>query len=77
MSVEFHNRAPQSTEGALHLVFQGGQLVSDMHTEPLLPRAELQQLGWLVVREQFLGYWHGRPCFAVEIDAGIEPDPMR
>ncbi|MCR9184605.1 MAG: NAD(+) diphosphatase [Halieaceae bacterium] len=77
MSVEFHNRAPQSIEDALHLVFQGGQLVSDMHAEPLLPRAELQALGWMVVREQFLGYWHGRPCFAVEIDAAIEPDPMR
>ncbi|MEZ5554689.1 NAD(+) diphosphatase [Haliea sp.] len=77
MSVEFHNQAPQSVEEALHLVFQAGQLVSDMRAEPLMPRSDLQQQGWVVVREQFLGYWHGQPCFAVEIDSGAEPDPMR
>jgi NAD+ diphosphatase len=77
MSVQFDNRPPVSVEESLHLVFQQGQLVTDMRAEPLLGRGELKLLGWTVVREQFLGYWQGQPCFAVEIDATIEPDPMR
>ncbi|MEQ9462987.1 MAG: NAD(+) diphosphatase [Haliea sp.] len=78
MSFQPDNRPPAAAEDALHLVFQRGQLVTDMTArDPLLQRVELQAMGWMVVREQFLGYWHGRPCFAVEIDAGIEPDPMR
>lgn len=73
------NMLPSSRENSLHLVFQSGELVSDMRSaDPvLLPADQLGSGGWVVVREQFLGYWQGRPCFAVEIDELVELDPMR
>src|SRR5690606_27775902 len=73
-----HNSPPVSSEGALHLVFRRDQLVTDLRaTQLLLPREQMQRAGWQVLREQFLGYWQERPCFAVEIDETAELDPMR
>ncbi|HEY7776195.1 MAG TPA: NAD(+) diphosphatase [Kineobactrum sp.] len=78
MSFQAGNTPPASAEGALHIVFQREQLVSDMQSpHPLLPRARVQQAGWTVLREQFLGYWQGAPCYAVDIDTADELDPLR
>ncbi|QIB67442.1 NAD(+) diphosphatase [Kineobactrum salinum] len=78
MSFRPHNSPPVSSEGALHLVFRRDQLVTDLRaTQLLLPREQMQRAGWQVLREQFLGYWQERPCFAVEIDETAELDPMR
>ena len=72
------NQPPESTAGGVHLVFQRGELVSDLRVrEPLLPQEQLQADNWLVVRQQFLGFWRGEPVWAVEIDEQIELDPMR
>jgi len=76
---EPRNQPPESTENSLTIVFQGGQLVSDMRSsEPcLLPQEVVQGGNWTVVRQQFLGFWQGRPCYAVEIDELSELDPMQ
>ena len=73
---EPRNQPPESTENSLTIVFQGGQLVSDMRSsEPcLLPQEVVQGGNWTVVRQQFLGFWQGRPCYAVEIDELSELD---
>ena len=76
---EPHNRPPESTEDSLHIVFQGDRLVSDLRSqEPcLLPEDAVAQPNWRVIRQHFLGFWHGRPCYAVEIDELTELDPMQ
>ncbi|MEP1471686.1 MAG: NAD(+) diphosphatase [Halieaceae bacterium] len=70
---------PDAPDNALHIVFQRGELVSDMRSpDPcLLPAEQVKADQWLVIREQFLGYWQGRPCYAVEIDELVDLDPMR
>lgn len=67
---------PGSDEPALHIVFQRGKLVSDPRSPEacILDEAVLQRGQWQVQRRQFIGYWHDRPCFAVEIDAGDRID---
>ena len=71
--------APEPSADARYIVFQCGQLVSDMRSaEPcLLQDIQLRLAGWTIQRRHFLGYWHEQPCFAVEIDAGQPPDPMQ
>lgn len=63
-------RAPESSDDALCCVFHGDELVADMRSpEPcLLPRSEVRFLAPAPVRELFLGYWQGKPCFARELD---------
>lgn len=77
----FHpdNKPPESRADELHIVFQQGQLLSDMRspTACLIAREQLQESGWVEVRRQFLGYWEGRPCYVLEIDAAQEPDPLQ
>ena len=70
---------PDAPDDALHIVFQRGELVSDMRSpEPcLLPAEQVKADQWLVIREQFLGYWQGQPCYAIEIDELVDLDPMR
>lgn len=73
------NKPPASTGDELHIVFQRGQLLSDMRS-PDLCLIELEQVqhnGWREVRRQFLGYWGERPCYALEIDEVEQPDPMQ
>ena len=74
-----YNQPPDSDDDCVNIVFQSGQLVSDMRSqEPcLLPVDVVQRGSWRVVRQQFLGFWHGRPCYAVEIDELSELDPMQ
>ncbi len=72
------NLPPQDNEQELLVVFQGGQLLSDMRSSMgcLIARQQVQQNGWTLVRRQFLGYWFDQPCYVIEIDTVDEPDPM-
>jgi len=74
---EFETAPPASREGALHFVFQRGQLVSELRAPEACAHSagQLTANGWTVRREQFIGCWEGRPCFAVEIDE-VALDPM-
>ncbi len=73
------NTPPNDDEDALEIVFQQGQLVSDMRSKTvcLLSQMQVRSSGWNQVRRQFLGYWEERPCYVVEIDEVDEPDPMQ
>lgn len=72
------NRPPESYDGGLHIVFQRGELVSDMRAqEPcLIDLRQLELSGWRERQRLFLGYWHKQACFALEIDPADELDPM-
>jgi NAD+ diphosphatase len=64
------HREPDKVDEAHYLVFHGGNLVTDMRAPVpcLLPRAEVRFLAPEPVRQHFLGYWHGKPCYARELD---------
>lgn len=64
--------APEQLDEAVYLVFQDGQLLLDpAHNEPcLLPRSQIRFLEPAPLRQHFLGYWHGKPCFARELESG-------
>ena len=72
------NRAPDSAAAALHVVFQGGKLVSNMRSPRfcLLEEALVRQGGWEIRKRHFMGYWEEQPCFAIEIDEAHQLDPM-
>ncbi|RLQ22956.1 NAD(+) diphosphatase [Seongchinamella sediminis] len=72
------NQAPDSPANALHIVFQNGKLVSNMRSSSLclLEQTLVEQGGWQVRKRHFMGYWREQPCFAVEIDASHQLDPM-
>ncbi|MEM1153872.1 MAG: NAD(+) diphosphatase [Pseudomonadota bacterium] len=74
-----HPVAPESTENALHIVFQCGELLSDMRSNDvcLIADAQVTAGGWQIVRQQFMGFWHELPCFALEIDESHELDPLQ
>jgi NAD+ diphosphatase len=63
-------RPPETADNALYCVFHGDELIADMRSASpcLLPRSEVRFLAPEPVRELFLGYWHGKPCFARELD---------
>lgn len=73
------NQPPAHPERAINLVFQRGELVSHLRTREgcLLGYEHLQSSGWMILREQFVGYWQDRPCYAVEIDGEAELDPLQ
>jgi len=73
------NRPPENHEGGLYLVFQRGELVSDMRAaEPcLIDSRQFELSGWQAVQRLFLGFWREQACFAVEIEAAAEIDPMQ
>ena len=64
------NKPPAASGNDLHIVFQKGQLLSDMRSPDLclIELAQVQESGWREVQRQFLGYWGERPCYALEID---------
>ena len=64
------HREPNDVDGAHYLVFHGGSLVTDMRAAVpcLLPREEVRFLAPEPVRQQFLGYWQDKPCYARELD---------
>lgn len=73
------NTPPQSREDELLIVFQSGQLLSDMRAQAacLIAREQVVQCGWRELRRHFLGYWGDQPCYVLEIDAVDQPDPLR
>lgn len=77
--LDLDQSAPGSREGALHIVFRGGKLVMDMRSREacVLTDADLKDNGWQVAREQYVGHWMGRACFAVEINDIVDVDAMR
>lgn len=70
--------APASHEEALHIVFQGDHLVTEMRsaTPCLLGPQHMDSLRWEVTRRQFLGYWNDQACFAAEIGPDAQLDSM-
>jgi NAD+ diphosphatase len=73
------HRPPADADNALYLVFRGNDLVTDLRApEPcLLPRDQVRFLGSAPLRQQFLGYWHDKPCFARELPAEDTLDNMQ
>lgn len=73
------NSPPESYDGGLHIVFQRGELVSDLRSpEPcMIDARQLALNGWRESQRLFLGFWHNQACFAVEIEPGDELDPMQ
>lgn len=73
------NTTPQSCDDELHIVFQQGQLLSDMRSRTgcLIALDQLRLSGWTELSRQFLGYWEDKPCYVLEIDAVDQPDPAR
>lgn len=63
----------------LFVVFQRGKLIFDMRSqEPCLTsHSVLEQARWQVRRRHFMGFWAQQPCFALEIDAQNELDPLQ
>ena len=70
---------PPPADDEVHIVFQRGDLVSDMRSTELclIGRQQIEGLGWRIQRRQFLGYWHDQPCYVLEIDEFEEVDPLR
>lgn len=70
---------PDLPGGHLHVVFQRGQLVSDMRSPQLclIDDEILESGGWRIRRRHFMGYWGDQPCFALEIDELDELDPAQ
>ena len=62
---------PEDIDNALYLVFHGDDLLTDPGVDEfcLLPRRAIRFLEPSPVRQQFMGYWRDRPCFARELDA--------
>lgn len=70
---------PAGENAAVHVVFQGGSLVTDLRSpEPVLLGGEHFQRGdWQIRRRRFIGYWREQPCYAVEIGEGRDLDPLQ
>ena len=73
------NKPPESGGSELHIVFQQGELLSDMRSRDmcLIAQEKVQQGNWSVLRRHFLGYWRDQPCYVLEIDGADQPDPMQ
>ncbi len=73
------NLPPEDAGEAVHIVFQRGELVTDLraHDPCMLPESQVREDGWRIVQRQFLGYWHEQPCYALAIDELENLDPMR
>ena len=77
--LDLEQKSPATREGALHIVFRQGKLVMDMRSRRpcVLSDEDLLRNDWRVVREQFVGYWHGDACFAVELDDIVQVDELQ
>jgi NAD+ diphosphatase len=71
--------APEVTGNELYIVFQRGELVTDMRAaQPcLLPAEQVQRNDWNALRSHFMGYWHEQSCHALELDPAATLDLMR
>lgn len=76
--LRFDTVSPDSHEGALHIIFQGSQLVTEVRSPvPCFIRHEqIVAMRWEVVRRQFLGYWNEEACYAAELCSATELDLM-
>lgn len=72
-------KPPTSRDGALHIVFQNGKLVMDIRSASpcVISDRDLVENDWSVLREQYVGHWEGRPCFAVELGDIVDVDALR
>lgn len=70
---------PSSDGNELHIIFQRGELLSDMRVPEvcLINAEQVHERGWRVLRRQFLGYWHDQPCYVLEIDEVDHVDPLQ
>tara|TARA_R110002110_G_scaffold14698_1_gene67651 strand:+ start:76802 stop:77614 length:813 start_codon:yes stop_codon:yes gene_type:complete len=73
------NKPPQPSGDEVHIVFQRGALVSDLRSTEacLIDDAQVRAGEWRIVSRLFLGFWHERPCYALEIDEVEQLDPMQ
>lgn len=73
------NKPPASAGSELHIVFQRGDLVSDIRSREmcLIAQEQVQQHGWTELRRHFLGYWRDQPCYVLEIDEVDQLDPLQ
>jgi len=62
--------APAGTVDAVYCLFHGADLITDASSTELclLPGDQIRFLAPESLRQVFLGYWHGKPCFARELD---------
>lgn len=59
---------------AFYFAFQGHNLLHYPRPTDILPRqAEFDQFGLETVRQQFLGWFDSRPCYAVELAPSVKP----
>lgn len=72
------NKTPDTVSAPLHVVFQGGRLVSNMRSPRLclLEEELLLRDRWNVRKRHFMGYWEDQPCYAIEIEDEHDLDPM-
>lgn len=77
--LDLQQPAPSGRDGALHIVFDEGRLLMDLRASIpcVLSDRDLRDNGWAVRREEFVGYWQGQPCFAVEVDNIVDLDTLR
>lgn len=77
--LDLQSGPPETRDGALHIVFRDGKLVTDPRSQRpcVLRDRDLHEHGWEVMREQFIGHWEGEPCFAVEINDLVAVDELR
>jgi NAD+ diphosphatase len=73
------NTPPPGNEDGLCIVFQRGELVSDMRAAIpcMIAQREFELTNWRAKQRLFLGFWHDQACFAVEIEPTDELDPMQ
>ncbi len=74
-----HSQAPSAVHSDLYIVFQRGEIVTDLRAADacLLLRATIENNGWRLDREHFLGFWHDQPCYAAEIRESDAVDPLQ
>jgi NAD+ diphosphatase len=73
------NKPPTTPGNELHIVFQRGDLVSDMRSQEmcLIAQEQVRLGGWTELRRHFLGYWGDQPCYVLEIDEVDQLDPLQ
>jgi NAD+ diphosphatase len=73
------NSPSQDSTDDLHIVFQRGELISDMRARVpcMIAQRDFEASNWRARQRLFLGYWHDQACFAVEIEPTDDLNPMQ
>lgn len=68
--------SPETAGDALYCAFHGRDLLVDLRSPEscLLSTDTLRFVAPGTLREIFIGYWHGKPCFVRELDAATPLD---